>query len=199
MIVHYVDPAGLPRPAADRRSGKEDISMKTGLTKRDPFALSDAWDPFREMRRMQYDMDRLFGRLMGAEMPAPETGFGEWTPATESFRKGDSLVIKCQLPGVDPGDVDLTYDENTGQLMIEGERKAEKETKEEDYLYRELEYGTFERRFTLPEGVKTDQLKAKFDKGILEITAPAPALTKGKKIEIESKHGEIEKSAKKAA
>lgn len=173
--------------------------MKTGLTKRDPYAVSGAWDPFREMRRMQYDMDRLFGQLMGEEMPAPETDFGEWTPAVESFRKGDSLVIKCQLPGVDPKDMDVTYDENTGQLTIKGERKAEKETREEEYLYRELEYGTFERRFTLPESVKTDQLKAKFDKGILEITVPAPALPKAKKIAIEFKPAEGEKAAKKAA
>ena len=61
------------------------------------------------------------------------------------------------------------------QLIIKGERKTEKDTKEEDYIHKELTYGTFERRFTLPEGVKTDEIKAKFANGILEITVPASA------------------------
>ncbi len=172
--------------------------MKNVPTKREPAGVT-LWDPMREIRRMQFDMDRLFGMLIGSELPLTTMTFGEWTPAVESYRSGDGLVFKCQLPGIDPKDVDVTYDESTGQLVIKGERKAEKETKEEEYLLRELEYGTFERRFTLPEGVKTDQLKAKFDKGILEITVPAPVLPKAKKIQIEHVPIEGEKAGKKAA
>ncbi len=171
--------------------------MKKELTKNDPYRTS-VWDPFREIRRMQYDMSRLLGSLMGGEIPIGEFTFGEWMPAVESYRKGDNLIFKCQLPGVDPKDVELTYDEQSGQMLIRGERKEEKETKEKDYLHRELEYGTFERRFTLPQGVKSDQLKAKFDKGMLEITVPVPQIAKSKKIEIESKP-EGEKAEKKAA
>ncbi len=72
------------------------------------------------------------------------------------------------------------------QLIIKGERRQEKGAKDEDYIYRELAYGNFERRFTLPEGVKTDQVKAKFTNGILEVTIPVPAISRPKKIEIET-------------
>ncbi len=79
----------------------------------------------------------------------------------------------------------------------------EKGTKDEDYLYREISYGSFERRFLLPEGVKTEDLKAKYTNGILEVTVPAPALAKARKIEIETpkeaKQIESEATAKKAA
>mgnify|MGYP003428624069 CR=1 FL=1 len=78
--------------------------------------------------------------------------------------------------------------------------KYRKDAKEENYIHREIAYGSFERRFTLPEGVKTDELKAKFSNGILEITVPAPAVPKARKVEIETREVKaIEGEAKKAA
>jgi HSP20 family protein len=181
------------------KSLKEGFSMKGSLMKRDPFKAIGRWDPLSELREMQYGMDRLFSRLLGREISVPDVGFGEWTPSVESYVKDNTLIFKCELPGVDPKDVDVSFDDSTHQLVIKGERKAEKETKDEDYLHREFDYGTFVRRFTLPEGVKTDQLKATYSNGILQITVPAPAISKAKKIEIESKPAEGEKAAKKAA
>ncbi len=170
------------------------------LMRWDPFREIGRWDPFSEMRHMQHEMDRLFDRLLGTDLTTRETGAREWLPLVESYMKGNDLVFKCELPGVDPKDVDVSVDENTRQLIIRGERKTEKDTKDEDYIYRELAYGSFERRFALPEGVKTDQLKAKFVNGILELTVPAPAISKPKKIEIEtSEAGEGETAVKKAA
>jgi HSP20 family protein len=158
------------------------------------------WDPFSELRDMQHDMDRLFDRFLGRDISASETGFGAWMPSVESYTKGNELVLKCELPGVDPKDVDVTLDENARQLIIKGERKTEKDAKDENYIYRELAYGSFERRLPLPEGVKTEQVKAKFTNGILEITVPAPAISKPKKIEIETqKLVEGEAAVKKAA
>jgi HSP20 family protein len=160
------------------------MGMKS-LTQWDPFKAMH-WDPFNELREMQRDMDRLFDRFSGRDIAVSETAHGEWMPLVESYMKGNDLVFKCELPGVDPKDVDASFDEKTHQLIIKGERKQEKSTKDEDYIYREFAYGNFERRFTLPEGVKTDQLKAKYTNGILEITVPAPAVSKAKKIEIET-------------
>ncbi len=172
--------------------------MAKGLTRRDPFKEMSRWDPFNVLREMRHEMDRLYDRFLGKEIPLSEMGYGEWMPLVESYMKDNNLVFKCERPGVNPKDVDVSLDENTHQLVIKGERKMEKDTKEEDYIYRELDYGSFERRFTLPEGAKTDQLKAKFADGILEITMPAPAISKVKKIEIEApKAGES--AAKKAA
>jgi HSP20 family protein len=169
------------------------------LMRWDPFRVMRRWDPMDEMRLMQREMDRLFNRFLGAE-PRGERSAAIWMPSIESYTKDNQLVFKAELPGVDPKDLDVSITDR--ELIIKGERKAEKEAKEENYLYREINYGSFERRFALPEGVKTDDLKAKFSNGILEITVPAPALVKGRKIEIEAPKEEkkpIETGVKKAA
>jgi HSP20 family protein len=165
----------------------------------DPFRAMRRWDPFADFREMQYEMDRLLDR-MGRDTSVAET-FNNWLPAVESYRRGDTLTFKCELPGMDPKEVEVTVDETGRELIIKGERKTEKDTKEEDYIHRELTYGGFERRFVLPEGVKTDAIKAKFTNGILEITVPSSQISsKAKKIEIEGqKVIEGEKDVKKAA
>lgn len=166
------------------------------LIRWDPFRMKE-WDPFADLRSMQHDMDRLFDRFVG-EVPGERSTL--WMPSVESYTKEGQLVFKAELPGVDPKDLDVSITER--ELVIKGERKSEKGAKEEHYVYREIAYGSFERRFVLPEGVKTDDLKAKFTNGILEITMPAPAATKARKIEIEASKEEkkaLESEAKKAA
>jgi HSP20 family protein len=166
----------------------------------DPFRAMRAWDPFDEMRTMQRDMDRLFNRFLGTERAGEIGRLGLWMPSIESYKKEGKLVIKADLPGVDPKDLEVTIDER--ELVIRGERKAEKDEKEKDYTYREISYGTFERRFVIPEGVKTDDLKAAFANGILEISVPIPEVPKAKKIEIkteEPKKLAAETAVKKAA
>jgi HSP20 family protein len=155
-------------------------------------------DPFAELRSMQREMDRLFDRFFGTEVESEHRML--WMPSVESYTKDNQLVFKAELPGVDPKDLDVSILNN--ELVIKGERKAEKGAKDENYLYREISYGSFERRFNLPESAKTEDLKAKFSNGILEITLPAPAIAKARKIEIEApkeEHKQIETEAKKAA
>jgi HSP20 family protein len=135
---------------------------------------------------MQHEMDRMFDRFFGRDVSDPALP-GTWMPLVESYRKGNELIYKCELPGIDPKEIEVTVDETGRQLIIKGERKTEKDTKEEDYIHTEMTYGSFERRFSLPEGVKIDQVKAKFTNGILHISVPAPAITsKAKKIEVET-------------
>lgn len=168
------------------------------LTRWDPFSVMKRLDPFEELRSMQHEMDRLFERFLGVDVPS--AGRTLWMPSVESYSKEGQLVFRAELPGLDVKDLDVSIIDR--ELVIKGERKAEKGTKEENYLYREIDYGSFERRFVLPEGAKTDELKAKFTNGILEITMPAPAVTKARKIEIEAPKEEkklIETEAKKAA
>jgi len=154
------------------------------LVRLDPFRMLRRLDPFDEFRTMQKDMDRLFDRFLGAETTAIEHG-GLWAPSVESYAKEGHMVFKAELPGVDPKDLDVSILDR--ELVIKGERKAEKEEKEKSYSYREIAYGSFERRFLLPEGAKIDEMKAKFTNGILEITVPVPAVIKTRKIEIETK------------
>jgi HSP20 family protein len=176
---------------------KGGIYMKS-LMRLDPFRMMRRWDPFDELRSMQHEMDRLFERFLGTEIPREQVTL--WMPSVESFTKEGKLVFKAELPGVDPKDLDVSITDR--ELVIKGERKAEKGTKEENYRYREISYGSFERHFVLPEGVKTDELKARFSNGILEVTLPAPAVVTARKIEIETPKEEkklIETEAKKAA
>lgn len=167
------------------------------LMKIDPFRMIRRWDPFEDLRRMQREMDRLFDRFLGSETMTVESP-GLLMPAIESYTKDGHVVYRCELPGVDPKDLDVSVTER--ELIIKGERKASKEAKEEQFLYREISYGAFERHFTLPEGAKIDDLKAKFSNGILEITVPAPTVSKARKVEIETaKQLEGETTVKKAA
>lgn len=154
------------------------------LIKLDPFRLMRRWDPFDELRSMQHEMDRLFDRFLGGELPGERGVLSHWTPLVESYVKDGKLVFKAELPGVDPKDLDVSVNER--ELVIKGERKTEKDAKEENYLYREIAYGSFERRFSLPDGIKIDELKAKFVNGILEVTVPSVVVSKGRKIEIET-------------
>jgi HSP20 family protein len=108
----------------------------------------------------------------------------EHFPAIDYVRKDDRLVVRAELPGIDPKDLDIAVTGN--QLRIRGERKAEKNVHEEDYFMREISCGEFERVMTLPEGVNTEQIEATFKNGILEITVPAKEVPKSKPIEIKT-------------
>jgi HSP20 family protein len=168
------------------------------LIRLDPFRAMRTWDPFNELRTMQSEMDRLFNRFLGAERTGEGEGFGMWVPSIESYMKDGKLIVKAELPGVDAKDLDVTITDR--ELVMKGERKSEKDEKGKGYSYREISYGSFERRFLLPEGVKTEELKATFNNGILEIAVPVPAVPKAKKIEVETKAPkQIEAEVKKAA
>lgn len=152
------------------------------LSRWDPFNAIRRWDPVDELRSMQHEMDRLFRRFLDSEPSRGE--LSAWTPPIESYVKDNKLVFKAELPGVDPKDLDVSITER--ELVLKGERKHEVETKEESYTYREIAYGSFERRFRLPDGAKMDELKAKFSNGILEVTVPVPATIAARKIQIET-------------
>lgn len=137
--------------------------------------------PFRELGKWHHDIDSLFSRLLGWR-PFEEELF-ETSPALESFVRDGDLVVRADLPGVDPKDVDISVLDNV--LTIKGERRATKEAKEEDYVRHEISYGSFERQMTLPAGVEADKIKAKYENGVLEVSMPAPKRLSGKKIPIQ--------------
>lgn len=105
-----------------------------------------------------------------AALPAPSA----WCPAVESFARKDDLVLRVELPGVGPDDVEVTVDQ--GRLIVRGEKRNERESDEGGTYLRELSYGRFERSFTLPEGVQPGQVKASFSNGVLEVRLPAKGL-----------------------
>jgi HSP20 family protein len=142
------------------------------------------WDPFREMTSLQERMNRLFSDVR-ARTPFEEEEItrGAWVPAVDIYETNDSLVLKAELPGLTKEDIAVEVKDST--LTLKGEKKFEREVKEENYHRVERSYGSFQRAFTLPGTVEQDKVKAKFKDGILEITLPKVEEAKPKQIKVE--------------
>lgn len=134
--------------------------------------------PTSLIRSLSRDMDRFFGEFGGRprwNLPAlftEEGGDVRWIPEIEVERKNGSLVVKADLPGMKKDEVTVRVEHD--RLTIEGERKQESEEKREGYYHSERSYGHFCRTIALPEGAKTDEAKAAFKDGVLEVTVPVP-------------------------
>jgi HSP20 family protein len=128
---------------------------------------------------LQSDIARLFGDAYGA---GEISGRGAWTPFLDVYETPESFVVKVDLPGLNPNDVDVTLDQNL--LTISGERKATNEVKEENYHRVERRYGSFQRTVSLPAHVDADAIQASFNGGVLEITVPKSEQAKPRKIKV---------------
>jgi HSP20 family protein len=137
--------------------------------------------PFRELARLEREMEEMFGRLPAWPWGESERG---WAPAVDMIDRKDEIVLRADLPGLSEKDVEVTVQDST--LTIKGERKAETEEKKDDYYYCERSYGTFMRSLTLPTGVDPDKIKATFRNGVLEVHLPKAPEAKGKKIEVKA-------------
>ncbi len=140
------------------------------------------WRPFSELerwrRRFESRFPRFFEDFEGEE--------AESKLPIESYVKDGNVVVRADVPGLDPKDIDVTVLGNV--LMIKGERKDEQEVKKENYFRREVSYGAFERHMTLPEGAQTDKIKATFKNGVVEVTMPIAKEAAAKKIPLEAAH-----------
>ncbi len=141
------------------------------------------WQPFRELEEWHRNLDNLFTRFMG-RTPFEGTAFaGKGQPAIESVVKDGNLVVRMDLPGVDPKEVDISV---TGDVLtVKGERKHKEEKKEGEYAHEEIAYGSFERSLRLPGKVDADNIKANYEKGVLEITMPIPKELAPKKVSVQ--------------
>jgi HSP20 family protein len=140
-------------------------------------------NPFALMRQFTEDMDRSFGGTTAvASNGAP------WCPAVEVKEKDGKLLVTAELPGLKKEDVKVTVTGDT--LVLEGERKQEKEEKREGYYHSERSYGKFYRSIPLPEGAKIDQTAAQVNNGVLEISIPV-AEKKQKSLEIPVQEGKV--------
>ena len=107
-----------------------------------------------------------------------------WVPSVETYTKDGSYVVKADLPGVKAKDIHVSVENN--RLVIKGERKMDKEIKDRNVRGREIFYGSFQRSVPVPEGLKVDQIKAKYHDGVLEIYAPAGKTLLSKQIKVEA-------------
>ena len=100
------------------------------------------------------------------------TQMGMWAPAIEVFQKEGNLIVRAELPGVNKDDVNVQVTDDG--LVIQGERKEEHEENREGFYRSERSYGHFYRLIPLPDDIHTDQVRADFNNGVLEITVPVP-------------------------
>jgi len=141
------------------------------------------WRPFRDLLRLQKEMDSMFDEFFKTPERRELEKF-DWYPQVDVLDSENEIKISADLPGMNKDDIDVTVEDNV--LTINGERKQEEETEEGRYYRSECCYGTFQRTFTLPNNVDTENVKAAFQNGVLELTLPKLEPEKGKKIEIET-------------
>ncbi len=154
------------------------------------------WGPFRDFRCMERNIDKMFDEFWtgkvraGRELPAPERarllperekGFTALATA-DLVDKKDSLLIRAEIPGVAKDNIKVNVTEDRVDVSAKLERKKEEE--EENYYCYERTYGAWQRSFSLPETVKSEQAKAKYQDGVLEITLPKTEEKKGKNVEL---------------
>ena len=144
------------------------------------------WEPFRDLVSIQGRMNRLFDEAFrGATHPAgdeEEWSLGSWAPAVDIFEQDGHIVLKAELPGVDPKDVEVRVENNV--LTLRGERKLDNDVQKENYHRVERAYGSFSRSFTLPTVVDTEKIKAEYRDGVLRVNLPKREEAKPKQISI---------------
>jgi len=141
--------------------------------------------PLRALTEMQQEMNQLFSRFFGEGEQAGNrwvSSSDSYVPRIESAVRDNTLCVKADLPGIDPKDIEVEVEGN--RLTLRGQRKAEHEGSENGYVHREVQYGSFVRSFTIPEGVKAEDIQAKYHNGVLELSVPLPAELLPKKVHI---------------
>ena len=139
------------------------------------------WRPFGELRSLRREMDRLWENFFG-ERPLGRILEREWAPSLDMSETKDNYVVKAEVPGIDAKHIDISL---TGDVLsIRGEKKQEKEEKEEDYHLVERSYGSFSRSVRIPAEVESNKIKASYKNGILTITLPKSEKVKAKEVKI---------------
>ncbi len=136
------------------------------------------WRPMRELRR---EIDRLFEDFLGERSLAPEM---EWTPSVDISETKDAVIIKAELPGLDPKDIDISLRGDI--LTIKGEKKQEVEEKDENFHRIERRYGFFSRSIPIPAEVDADRIEATYKRGVLRIVLPKKEEAKARQIPVKS-------------
>jgi HSP20 family protein len=139
------------------------------------------WKPF-EFDRLRREMDRVWDSFFEGRPSRRAREEGEWLPSLDVSETKSDLVIKAELPGMDAKDIEISL--NEGILTIKGEKKQEREEKEEGYHLIERSYGSFTRSIRLPKEVQSDKINASFKNGVLKVVLPKSEEAKKKEIKI---------------
>ena len=140
------------------------------------------WEPFRDLLTTQKEFDRLFRDAFSPFFREGELSTRTWAPPVDIYEDANNLMLKADLPGVDPKDVEIKVE--NGTLYLSGERKFEKEVREENYHRVERSYGAFSRSFSLPNSIDADKVVAEYKDGQLILTMPKREEAKPKTIKV---------------
>jgi HSP20 family protein len=144
--------------------------------------LLTRWEPLREFSTMQDRMNRFFRESYSPEGPEESLTTTSFAPPVDIYEDEHNITLKLEVPGIEEEDIDVRIENNT--LTVHGERKIEKEEKEENFRRVERRYGSFTRSFTLPTSVDSGQVSANYDKGVLKIKLAKKAEAKPKQIKV---------------
>ena len=140
------------------------------------------WEPFREFATLQDRMNRLFRESYNDGGRDESLVASTFAPAVDVYEDEHNITLKIEVPGIDEKDIDIRLENNT--MTVHGERKIDKEEKEENYRRVERQYGSFSRSFTLPNIVDTENVHASYDKGVLKVQLAKKAEAKPKQIKV---------------
>jgi HSP20 family protein len=144
-------------------------------------AFSRPWISFREIGEFRRNIDEMLEHLSDKIGYPLGTGSAQ-KPPLESFVEEGRLIVRAELPGIDPKDISVNV---VGDMLtIRAMRQEEHETKRRDFLHREFRYGVLERSMTLPQGVKAEDIKANFSNGLLQLAVPIPEESVPKEVKV---------------
>ena len=142
------------------------------------------YDPFRDLRTLQEEVNRLFSTNMTRAFGDEGIGRGAWNPSVDIYENKDQIVLEAELPGMKQEDFELTVENSV--ITLRGERRFEKFDDADNYHRVERSYGAFTRSFTLPQTVSAEGATAEYRNGVLRVTLPKREETKTRRIEISS-------------
>jgi HSP20 family protein len=140
------------------------------------------FQPFREFSTLQDRINRVFNESYSGPGQDESLSTSSFSPAVDVYEDEHTVSLKIEVPGIDEKDIDVRLENNN--LTVHGERKIEKEEREENYRRVERQYGSFTRTFTLPTTVDSENVSATYDKGVLKISLPKKAEAKPKQIKV---------------
>ena len=140
------------------------------------------WEPLREFSTLQDRMNRLFQQSYEGREENEGLATSSFAPAVDVYEDEHNFTLKIEVPGIDEKDLNVHVENNT--LFVQGERKFEKEEKQENYRRIERQYGSFTRTFRLPQTVDSEHVSANYDKGVLKIQLAKKAEAKPKQIKV---------------
>lgn len=140
------------------------------------------YDPFRDLRTLQEEVNRLFSTNLTRGFGEEGIGRGAWNPSVDIYENKDHIVLEAELPGMNRDEFELSVENNV--ITLRGERQFEKRDESDNYHRVERSYGSFTRSFTLPQTVSADGATAEYRNGVLRVTLPKREETKARRIQI---------------